>query len=223
MVLNIYLFRHGETKENAENTIFTGRSNHLLLTNRGIAQAEALGNRLKKEGIKFDILFSSTAVRSLKTAEIIANIMSYPQSKIITSEKILEIFHGDWEGKTKKEVYTEETINLMGSQGYDFKPPKGESQREVEERVYGWLKENILNRNDEDLTIGVVTHGMVIKCLTRKILNHDSSIAYRTVIDNCSITQLQYRHSGRHNGWTLVKINDSAHLLDVGRVNAGFV
>ena len=223
MVLNLYLFRHGETEENAKRENVGGQSNHLPLSERGEKQAKALGERLKKERIVFDEVYCSTAVRAKTTAKIVSEIMDFPAEKIITTSELLEMSQGDWEGKPYKEVQTPEVLKEMKRIHWEFKAPNGESQKDLEKRKYDWVWKNLIANKREDLTVGMFGHGMAIKCFLRGVMKSDPSMTYKIVIDNCSITRISHTKEGQHEGWSIVKVNDNAHLNDVGFVSPSFV
>ncbi len=52
------------------------------LAKRGNRDAPIMAERLIKRGISPDLLFSSTALRAKRTAEITAEVMGYPQDRI---------------------------------------------------------------------------------------------------------------------------------------------
>lgn len=222
MILDLYLFRHGETEYNATNELIGGQSNHLALSERGERQAKALGERLSSEGIKFDFLFSSTAERAKQTAKIVCEVIGFPSKKIITAPELLEISQGEWEGKKRTETMTEEILAQMKEQHWEFKAPGGESQKDVEERAFSWLKKNLLAKK-ENLTVGIFSHGVTTKCILRRILNSNPQLTYRICINNCSITRVKYAHVGLHEGWSLIKVNDDVHLAGPGFSQASFV
>src|SRR6476659_3838971 len=72
-VYNFVFLRHGESIGNAESR-WQGQSDYAL-TERGRKQAQALANRWKSEGAKFDAIISSPLVRAKETAEIIASAL----------------------------------------------------------------------------------------------------------------------------------------------------
>ena len=212
MILNLYLFRHAETENNVNKDRVAGQSNSLELSQRGLEQAKLLGIRLKKEKIFFNQVYSSTAVRAKKTSEIVCETIDFPKNKIITSNDLLEISQGDWEGKKRIEVYTPEIIARIKKETWNFKAPNGESQKEVEERAYNWIKKNLLKELNKNLSVAIFGHGLTTKCLIRKIMNSDPRLTYKISIDNCSITQFKYCSEGQHQGWSLIKVNDNSHL-----------
>ena len=222
MTLDLYLFRHAETEYNAHNNLIGGQSNFLRLSERGENQAKLLGVRIVREGIKFDEIYSSTAERTQQPAKIVCTTIRFPIAGLITTPELLELSQGDWEGKERCEIYTSEVLAEMKAKHCNFRAPNGESQRDVEERVYSWVEKTLIDRR-KDLTVGVFGHGVATKCLLRRIMNSDPELTYRICINNCSISRVKYSHSGQHEGWSLIKINDDAHLAEAGFNPATFV
>ena len=71
-----------------------------------------------------------------------------------------------------------------------------------------WVKDKLLPRYEQGLTVGVFTHGLAIKCLFRGIMQSSSERTYKIEIDNTAITRFRYAR----NGWHLVTLNDTTHL-----------
>lgn len=208
-MIELYLIRHAQSQSNVNNHLVGGRSSLSRLTQYGETQAELLGERLKKENIHFDEIYSSTAVRSRATSGIVAKTIGFPKIDIIYEYCLEEQSRGDWEGRLVKEVFTKEVFRELEKNCWDFKTPNGESQREVENRMYGWVIDNVLYRTDDNLTIGLFSHGNSIKNLLRKLFDTPPQNTYSTKIDNTSITRVNYDS----NKWELVTLNDSKHLL----------
>lgn len=224
MTLNLYLFRHAETQYNLEgNKLVGGQSNHLQLSQRGPIQAKALGQRLKDDGIVLNEIYSSTAIRSQNTARIVCDVMGLPVKKIISAPELLELSQGDWEGKERSQIITTQVLEDMAKLHWEFKAPNGESQKDLEERVYGWVDKTLLVKVKDNLTLGIFGHGVSTKCFLRRVLNSDPKLTYRIEIDNCSITHLKYAFEGQHKGWSVVKINDNSHLSKIGFAPTGYV
>ncbi len=70
--------RHGESVGNAEER-FQGQAEYPL-TAAGRAQAKALGERWRREKMKFDVVITSPLARARETAEIIAALVGAPVS-----------------------------------------------------------------------------------------------------------------------------------------------
>lgn len=208
-MLDLYFIRHGESEANLKPDFVGGRSDHVHLTENGKKQAELLGERLARTNTIFDKVYSSIANRAYETAIISCQKIGYSIDDIILSEEIVELNQGNWEGKPRKEVYTPEILKIINSNRWTFKAPNGESQKDVEERMYNWLEKEILDLSDNDCTIGIYSHGFAIKCLFRKIMNSDPHLTYQIQIDNTSITKFTYNQRKFHN---LVFLNDVSHL-----------
>lgn len=76
----IYFIRHAKSEKNAINDFDRD------INQRGKSDAKLMGKRLKKHSVQPDIIFSSTAKRSLKTAAIIAKEINFKKDIIQTDE-----------------------------------------------------------------------------------------------------------------------------------------
>ncbi|MDD4877548.1 MAG: histidine phosphatase family protein [Candidatus Nanoarchaeia archaeon] len=140
MKLDIWFMRHGESEMNKSPHIIQGRSEHVKLSEKGFVQAEKLGERLLKEGVKFDAVYSSPLIRAYDTARIACERLGIPKETIVRLEGLVEQSHGDWEGKLRDEVYTPEVRKQLQKDAYNFYPPNGESMKMVEERMYSFVR-----------------------------------------------------------------------------------
>ena len=207
-MLDLYLIRHAESEMNLNQHLIGGRSNQTPLSALGNVQALWLGRRLEEQKVLFDQVYCSTAVRTRQTAKIVCELINYPLEDIFYSERILELDEGDWEGQLREQIYTAPILAEINSNNWNFTPPNGESQREVEERMYSWIEENLLAQPRERLIAGVFTHGLAIKCLLRGILESKPGMTYKIELENTCITRLKYDQ----NGWHLRTVNDTGHL-----------
>ena len=80
----IILVRHGKSAWNNPNLTDHDRP----LAERGLNDVPEMGIRLKEKGIVPDLILSSTATRAAQTAEILAEVLHLPKTKI-TYEKNL--------------------------------------------------------------------------------------------------------------------------------------
>jgi probable phosphoglycerate mutase len=101
-------------------------------------------------------------------------------------------------------VYTPEVLAQIYENNWEFKAPNGESQKDVEERIYEWVDTNLIQTSFMG-KVGLVTHGMTIKSFFRKIMSSDARMTYKIKIENTSITQFNYTPA---KGWTLERLND---------------
>lgn len=207
-MLDLYLIRHAESVMNEQCSLIGGRTETTPLTEFGKKQAELLGKRLTWEGIIFDKVYASPATRTKETVEIICSFMAYPFNRIIYSEQLYEISQGEWEGKPRKEIYTKEMLAQINANNWEFHPPNGESQRDVEERMHNYVKKEALTQQGR---VGIFGHSMAFKCLLRSILDSTPKMTYKIVLDNTSITHLKYNDLG----WHIISLNDIGHLAGV--------
>lgn len=215
--LNLNLLRHGESDYNTTPHVIGGRSNHIKLTAGGEAQANALGERLKDESVRFDKVYTSPAIRAMRTAEIACNALGHT-GNIIIRDELQELSQGEWEGKSRALMYTVAVIQEMNDTQPYFRAPKGESQAEVEERMVDIVKEWIAltQKQNKNLSVGVFGHGLAFKCLLRNVLGSQARMTHRIAIANCSITELKYNLDGVNKGWEVLKVNDHSHILKIG-------
>ena len=208
-MLDLYLIRHAESEMNNRSDLIGGRTNHTPLSEKGKRQATLLGRRFHDSGVFFDNFYSSTARRTVETAEIVIEQLGRSIDEVVQTQILLELDQGDWEGKPRIEIYTPEVLQAINSDNWNFTPPNGESQRTVEERMLGWVDKNLISRYKTDSTVGGFTHGVSVKCLLRGIMGFSPKITYKITLDNTSITRLKYSETG----WHLLAINDISHLF----------
>lgn len=210
-MVHLYFVRHAESLSNVNHHLIGGRSNHTPLTEKGKEQAKKLGERLGKSTVHLDLIATSSAVRAFDTSKIMCETANLDFDKVVVSDELQELSQGDWEGKVRKEIYTPEMLNKINNNNWLHKAPNGESQKEVEERMYGWLEQNVFPLNDADQPIhcAIVTHGNAIRCLFRKIMDSTSTMTHRIKLDNTSITK--FRYAGQ-NDWYMDYVNDYEHL-----------
>lgn len=199
----IYLVRHGETKWNKIKKI-QGTSD-IELTPKGFKQAKKIANRLANE--KIDLIYSSDLKRAYKTAEIIANKLKL---KVNVSQALREINFGCWEGLTLSEIqnkYSNEYLLWM-TEPHKLQISNAETLMIVKERTVKFIKEIINNSNDKNIL--VVSHGAAIKAFILGILNIDISHINKLVIDNVSLSIIEFRDYNP----VLKLLNDTSHLKE---------
>ncbi len=164
--LKIYIFRHGQTFYNEEG-IFTGWLNSRL-TPLGVKQAKIMANKLKDK--KIDVAFSTKLGRSRQTLKEVLKF--HPECKqVIIDNRIIERNYGNLNGMSHKEFikkYGEEKYKMV-HRGYDVKPPKGESFKDVEKRVAPFVKDLKKLMKEKKVNVAISAHGNSIR-LFRKIM-----------------------------------------------------
>ena len=202
---HIIMIRHGQTLWNLKLI----RQGHLdsPLTEKGMAQAKALGERLKRE--TFTALYSSDLGRALQTAQMIADATGHP---IVTDPRLRErhlgIFQG-LSGDELREKYPEE-YRLHRTSGPGYVIPGGESVQQQITRNVAYLNEVAEKHLGE--TIVVVTHGGVLSGFFRHTLSIPLEAPRRFEFTNASLNVFSYEAGN----WMLRTWGDVSHLSDGG-------
>src|SRR5436305_12659660 len=154
MATNLYLIRHGESYANVEG-VMGGMLGDRGLTERGIAQAEALARRLATGEIVADVLYASTLPRARMTAELVAEALKLP---ISWDDDLHELRPGESDGMAVQEARE----RFEGFQRFLLEPftpiaPGGESWGSFQMRASLALERLILRHQGQ--AIVVVAHG----------------------------------------------------------------
>jgi 2,3-bisphosphoglycerate-dependent phosphoglycerate mutase len=119
----IVLLRHGESTWNQENR-FTGWTD-VGLTDKGLAEARAAGQLLKREGYDFDVAFTSVLRRAIKTLWTALEEMDRMWIPIHHSWRLNERHYGALQGLNKAETAAQygDTQVKIWRRAYDTAPP----------------------------------------------------------------------------------------------------
>ncbi len=216
----LYLIRHGQSESNASPPDRHSLNYDSNLTPKGEEQARRLGARIAAEGLTFDRIYCSTYKRAIMTARIMVEEMGAPETEIPQVHALREQRAPDkWRGKRFAEIVTPEVRAYMAAKGSDYKPEGGESVREVERRISGWVEEELvynpgLASRPVSMRVALVGHGTAHTCLIRYILGFDQRMIWRFGLDNCSISRFRFDCKG----WRLISINDAAHIAGMDGV-----
>lgn len=195
--------RHGETRWNVEHRV-QGHENSPL-TAHGLAQAEAIGQRLARE--RFDVLVASDLGRALQTAERIA---AHCGLAVRADPRLRERSFGEGEGMTYDEIDARwpQVFSRGASTDPDAAIPGGETRRQFHERVGEAFR--ALAREHEGRRIAVVAHGGVLASLYRIVHGIPVAHAHRIAISNASYNAVAFDA----DAWTLEAWDDTDHLPD---------
>lgn len=154
----IHLVRHGQTNWNLERRI-QGRTESVL-TALGQEQARAVAKQLKD--VKFDRAFASSSQRARDTARF---ILEHHQVDLELRDELREIYLGSWEGQLYADVQKThpESHNHFWKDPSRFALENAESFHDLQARAVAILDE--ITKENEGLTILVVSHGAFIKAL----------------------------------------------------------
>lgn len=161
----IYVFRHGQTTDNAD-MIFSGWRD-VDLTELGVEQALELADKLKD--VKFDLLITSDLIRAKRTMELaMSKNESAKNLTIIEEPSIKERSYGDWEGISKLEKLLEEPSAKENRRRIDFTPPNGESMLDVRDRVFDLLDDLVPEIINYKMTVAISCHGNSIRAIRQR-------------------------------------------------------
>lgn len=153
--MELVFIRHGQSEWNAKN-LFTGWRD-VKLSEQGIAEATAAGQKLKEKGYEFDIAFTSMLTRAIKTCNIVleeSDQLFVPQIK---TWRLNERHYGKLQGLDKKqtaEQYGEEQVRIW-RRSYDTLPPLLDENDEFSahnDRRYAHLPSDVVP-NGENLKV----------------------------------------------------------------------
>ena len=212
MATNLYLIRHGEAYSNIE-AVIGGMRGDRGLTERGIAQAEALGRRLASGEIAANVLYASTLPRARMTAQYVGEALDLP---INWEDDLQELRPGEADGMTVEAARE----RYEGFERFMLEPffpmsPGGESWGSFLARTSA-VFERLISRH-RDQSIALVTHGGVIEMSYLYLLEMAPQTRMRAAfhVRNTAITH--WRHAEGYGGrreWQLVSHNDHRHLVE---------
>jgi broad specificity phosphatase PhoE len=155
----LYMLRHGETAWNTERRM-QGTKNSAL-TERGRAQAVAMGRALKAELAREPgptLFLRSPLGRTCETALIVGRELGLDPAEWRDDPRLAELSYGDWEGFTWKEIeaHHPNALSEWRADPHGFCPPGGESHFELRRRSAAVLAD-IIAANTRTV---VVSHGV---------------------------------------------------------------
>jgi len=197
----LVLVRHGQSEWNLKN-LFTGWKD-VDLTEQGVAEALAAGRKLKAQGLKFDVAYTSALKRANRTLDLILAEMGQTVP-IVRDQALNERDYGDLVGMNKDDARAKwgEAQVLIWRRSYDVPPPGGESLKDTVARALPYFVQDILPRVLRGERTLIAAHGnslraliMVLERLTpEKILKRELAtgvpIIYRLNADSTVASQL---------------------------------
>jgi 2,3-bisphosphoglycerate-dependent phosphoglycerate mutase len=176
----LVLVRHGESDWNKKN-LFTGWRD-VDLSEKGVAEAREAGRKLKAQGIKFDIAFTSVLKRAQRTLDLMLEELGQAKIPVCKDLALNERDYGDLAGLNKDDArkkWGEEQVHIW-RRSYDIAPPGGESLRDTAARVLPYYIQEILPRVLRGERVLVSAHGNSLRALVMVLDKHTTE----------SITQL---------------------------------
>ena len=202
-VFQFTFLRHGESVGNAESR-WQGQSEYPL-TEKGRAQARALAERWKNEGVKFDLAIASPLGRARETAEIVASALNV---KLELDPIWMERDIGEMEGLTAEEV--RQKPQPPYTTPYDSIGGDGEGDWELFLRA-GQALHDLLHKPAGSYLI--VSHGGMLNQVMHAIVGiapHVDPSGVRFRFENTAFSRaIYFPHQHR---WAIDAVNDRTHL-----------
>jgi len=163
----LVLVRHGESEWNAKN-IWTGLTD-IGLSEKGREEARSVAHKIAD--IRFDIAFTSMLSRASETLRIILETLHVHDIPVNSNPALNERDYGVFTGKNKLEIKTRlgDVEYLRLRRGWDYPIEKGESLKQVYERVVPYYDTSIAPFIREGKHVLVVAHGNSLRALIKKM------------------------------------------------------
>lgn len=190
------ILRHGRTEANRAR-LLQGRVDNPL-DDLGHAQAQAAARMLSDA----DVVVSSPLERALQTAQAVADAANVD---VIVNDQFVEIDYGEWEMKPLTDLGPE--VWKAWRKDLDFRPPGGETLRELGERVRTGIETDVAPIA-RDSHVVLVCHVSPIKAAVAWALGLDDEVTWRLRVGQASICRIDV--SGPTP--SLVSFNEQHHL-----------
>jgi probable phosphoglycerate mutase len=209
--MRMIIVRHGESEWNRIHR-YQGQLD-APLSELGLRQAEALAGRLKNEPIEH--IYSSRLQRAANTARAIA--AHHASVPFAYADELLEIDHGEWQGKYADEIIAQYSDGLREWREHPTRSqmPGGESFSNVLKRTLEFKERAYTDHKGQ--TILVSTHDVIVKILVADALGMDMDRINRIWVTNASISVIEYGDDLPY----LVSLSEACHLGTLASTREG--
>ena len=211
MSTSLYLIRHGQTNVNQQaDTLVSGLYPDAYLSEEGQRQARQLGTYLHENNFEFEKVYCSSIHRAKQTLEAVQENYSLDTDPIY-DYALRERSTGEWEGHTKEEIYTRETLQAIADQGSWYTSPGGESYQDLILRAANWFHQELLplpTSDSPDRNILLISHSLFIRALLQYVFQYETQYLRKLKIANTSLTKLTLSAKGI----TCEYVNATPHL-----------
>ncbi|MGX1161205.1 putative phosphoglycerate mutase [Arthrobacter sp. SLBN-100] len=179
----LLLVRHGETPTTGK--VLPGRAPGLHLSERGLAQAERVSERLT--GLPVGAIYSSPLERTTETAAPTASRAGLPLNH---DDGLIECDFGDWTGEALADLAA-----LPQWQGVQYSPstfrfPNGESFTQMQARMVGALE--LLRAAHPGAVVVCFSHADPIKAAVAHAMGTHLDLFQRIMISPASVSAIEY-------------------------------
>ncbi len=184
----VFFVRHGLTATTGR--VLPGRAPGLHLAPEGVAQAEAVAERLAAVP-RVDAVYSSPLARARETAAPLARRLG---QRVKVDRGLQECDFGNWTGEELKALMKLPEWRTVQRWPSGFRFPDGESFSDMQARMIDTVAR--LRHLHAGGTIVVVSHADPIKAVVADALGAHLDHFQRIVISPCSITTVSYSSGG---------------------------
>lgn len=188
----VLLVRHGQTPTTGK--ILPGRAPGLHLADVGVAQAEAVAERiaaLQTDKRKVAAVYASPLERTRETAAPISKALGLRAKQL---KGLLECEFGDWTGEELKKLSKLPEWRTVQRNPSGFRFPRGESFTEMQGRITGAI--DGLRRDHPGETVVAVSHADPIKAAVAHAMGTHLDLFQRIVVSPCSVSAILYSAEG---------------------------
>jgi len=200
----ILLVRHGTTATTG--TVLPGRAPGLHLSEKGVAQATALSERLGDLRHKPVAIYVSPLERARETAAPLAKALHL---RPVVNRGLLECDFGSWTGKKLSVLSRRPEWRAVQHAPSTFRFPEGESFSEMQQRI--WTAIERLAQRHRNKTVIVVSHADPIKAAVTYAQGVPLDLFQRTVISTCSLSAIAFTGSTP----VVLCVNNTGSLKDL--------
>ncbi|MEJ6400205.1 2,3-bisphosphoglycerate-dependent phosphoglycerate mutase [Nicoliella lavandulae] len=209
-MVTLTIMRHGESLANA-NHIFTGW-NDVPLTQKGIEQAHAAGQKIERTGIQFTDVHTSFLIRAIDTTNIVLDEINQAFIDEHKSWRLNERHYGNLRGQNKllvkQRVGAEKFMQwrrsfdavppLLTHRDHDIRydrlgvlEPLGESLRMAYNRILPYWEDMIAPRLLDGHNQLVVAHGSTLRAMIKYLERIDDQDIDKVEVPNGAPIQYQ--------------------------------
>ncbi len=184
----VILIRHGSTIYSEQKRLYDGEE-YPPINQLGKQQMETLSKWFIKSIPQFDVIYTSSSLRSIQSARILAK--AYDLEHRIKDE-LHERKAGIWAGLTFEQIEEKypEMLEQYHKDPYNYWPEGGETTQAVRNRIKKVMDE-IVNAHEHQ-TVAIITHKSVIQSAIASVLDIDAEHQGKILVPTGSATQINY-------------------------------